>query len=199
MNLITHFLVGWTISLPLTLEYRDRGLVVLASVAPDVDSLVLLADLIQGRGLDSLELWSRYHHVLAHNVAFALAVAIACGLLARRKLAVGAMALVVVHLHFLCDIIGSRGPPPGYQWPVPYLLPFSNAWQLTVNWQWALNAWPNVIFTLALLGLTLYVSWARGLCPVGLFSQSANRAFVALLRKRFGQPRGSRGVTQPLE
>ena len=190
MNPITHFLVGWTISLPLTLERRDRCLVVLASVAPDLDGMVILGDLAEGRRSEPMELWSRYHHLLAHNLGFALLVALGCWFMARRKLATGALALLAVHLHFLCDVVGSRGPD-GYQWPVPYLLPFSNAWQLAVDWQWALNAWPNVVFTAILLALTLYMSWVRGFSPVGLLSERADRAFVAALRGRFGPPVGS--------
>jgi hypothetical protein len=82
MSPITHFLVGWTASLALPINRRDRGLLVVASTAPDLDSLVVAGDLAQGSSLDSLELLSGYHHVIAHNIGFALAVAVACGLAA---------------------------------------------------------------------------------------------------------------------
>jgi hypothetical protein len=45
------------------------------------------------------------------------------------------------------DLVGSRGPA-GYQWPIPYLLPFSNSWHWTWKGQWALNAWPNILITI---------------------------------------------------
>jgi inner membrane protein len=187
MSPITHFLVGWAVILPATLERRDRALVVLASVAPDLDGLVVLADLARGKPAESLDLWSRYHHVLAHNLTFALAAAVACYLASRRKLVVCGLTLLVVHLHFLCDVVGSRGPD-GYQWPIPYLWPFSTSWQLAVRWQWALNAWPNIVFTIGLLALTLYAAWARGVSPVRLFSVRADQLLFATLRQRIGSP-----------
>jgi len=187
MSPITHFLVGWAVSLPATLERRDRALVVLASVAPDLDGLVALADLARGQPAESLDLWSRYHHVLAHNVTFALVTAVACCLVSRRKVVVCGLAFLLVHLHFLCDVVGSRGPD-GYQWPIPYFWPFSTSWQLAVRWQWAINAWSNIVFTIGLLALTLYVAWARGASPVGLFSVRADQLLLATLRQRFGSP-----------
>ena len=63
MSPITHFLAGWGIGLPIRLTRRDRALVVLASVAPDVDGLPVLIDLARGRAANSLELWGQFHHV----------------------------------------------------------------------------------------------------------------------------------------
>jgi inner membrane protein len=191
MNIITHAFAGWTLSLPFELDRRDRALVVFASVAPDLDSAVLLGDLAKGRPLDQCELFATYHHVIGHNVLFAALVTLACVLLARRKVFIGGLALFAVHFHLLCDIVGSRGPD-GSQWEIPYLLPFSNAWHLAVDWQWALNAWPNILFTVVLLAVTLSVAWSRGLSPVGLLSRRADRAVVATLRARFGEPKTRR-------
>jgi inner membrane protein len=188
MSPVTHFLAGWAIGLPVQRARRDRALVVLASVAPDVDGLPVLIDFVQGRHSGSLELWSRFHHAAAHNLTFAVGFALICLLITRRRLVTAMLALLAIHLHFLCDILGSRGPDGG-QWPIPYLMPFSHAWQLSVGWQWGLNAWPNFAITAVLLGLTLYAAWARGYSPVGLFSTRADQAIVATLRRRFGSPR----------
>jgi inner membrane protein len=187
MNVLTHFFAGWALSLPANLERRDRGLVVLASVAPDLDAAAMIGDIVQRRPLDSFELYATYHHLLGHNLLFALLASVACGLLARRKLLVGGLALLAIHVHFLCDIVGSAGPD-GSHWEIPYLMPFSGSWQLAVGWQWALNAWPNILITALLLALTLHVAWRRGYSPVGLLSQRADQALVAALRQRFGQP-----------
>jgi hypothetical protein len=187
MNQITHFLTGWCMTLPIELERRDRALVVLASIVPDIDGIVLLGDITKGHKLDSLELWGQYHHVLAHNIGFVLGFSILCLALARKRILTGALAFLALNVHLACDVIGSRGPDGG-QWPVPYLLPFSNSWQLTVSWQWALNAWPNVLITILLLCLTFWMAWARGFSPVGLFSAKADQAFVRTLRGRFGHP-----------
>ena len=187
MNVLTHFLAGWALSLPPDLERRDRALIVFASVAPDLDAVVLVGDLARGRALDDCVLFATYHHVLGHNILFAALTVFGCVLLARRKALVGGLSLLAIHLHFLCDIVGSRGPD-GSQWAIPYLLPFSKAWNPAVGWQWALNAWPNIVFTIALLALALYAAWTRGCSPVGLFSERADRALVSTLRHRFGNP-----------
>ena len=90
----------------------------------------------------------------------------------------GFLALLAFHLHLLGDLVGSRGPD-GYQWPIPYLLPFSTDWNLTWQYQWELDAWPNILVTLLLLGVTLYLSWKRGHSPLELVSQRADAAFVS--------------------
>jgi hypothetical protein len=95
-----------------------------------------------------------------------------------------ALVFVSFHLHLLFDLIGSRGPD-GYQWPIPYLKPFSNAAQLTWHGQWALNAWQNLAITVLLLLATLWIAWKFEASPLELFSGSAHRAFTRILRQRF--------------
>jgi len=181
-------MAGWAVGLPADLSTRDRGLIVLASVSPDVDALPVAIDLIRGSSADGMEFWSRFHHS-AHNLPFAIGMSIACLALAKRRVLTGTLAFLAIHLHYICDIIGSRGPD-GYQWPIPFLSPFSDSWQLTVPWQWELNAWPNMVVAVALLALILYVAWRRGYSPVGIFSSRADQAFVAVLRGWFGPPKG---------
>ncbi len=98
------------------------------------------------------------------------------------------LACVSFHLHLLCDLVGARGPD-GEQWPVPYLLPFSNTWQLTWSGQWALNAWPNFLFTASLIALALWLAVKRGFSPLEMLSSRADAAVVAALRGRFGSDR----------
>jgi hypothetical protein len=174
----THLLLGWTVANAADLGRKDRAIVTLAGVLPDADALVILG---------GAEWFGAYHHVVSHNVAAALVAALAAAALARRRVAVAALALVNFHLHLLGDILGSRGPD-GYQWPIPYLLPFSNAWQLAWDGQWALNAWPNLAITVALIAAALYMAWRRGYSPVSLISVRADQAVVDALRERFGAP-----------
>jgi membrane-bound metal-dependent hydrolase YbcI (DUF457 family) len=190
MNPITHFLAGWAVGLPAALSRRDRGLIVLASISPDLDAAPALIDLAKGRSLQDLELGSRFHHS-AHTLVFAAAFSLACLLIARRRFVTAALAFAAINLHYLCDIAGSRGPD-GYHWPIPYLMPFSPSWQLSVPWQWGLNAWPNVLITAALLALTIYFAWRRGCSPAGLLSTRADQVFTDTLRNRFGMPADSR-------
>ena len=100
------------------------------------------------------------------------------------------LALAAFHLHLLGDLVGSKGPE-GYQWPIPYLLPFSDRWQITWNGQWELNAWPNILLTAIFLVVTIYLACKRGYSPLELISKRLDDAFVAALRKRFSVPGGS--------
>jgi hypothetical protein len=97
------------------------------------------------------------------------------------------------HLHLLGDLVGSKGPD-GYQWPIPYLLPFSDAWQWIWAGQWQLNAWPNFVFTAMTVSLSFYLAWKHGVSPLEMISTKANDAVVDTLRIRFGRPTGEMGA-----
>lgn len=94
------------------------------------------------------------------------------------------LTLASFHSHILGDILGARGPD-GYQWPIPYFLPFSRTPELAREGQWALNAWQNFVFTGIALTLTLVLAWRRGYSPVGIVSRKADIEFVKTLRARF--------------
>ena len=187
MNPITHFLTGWAVANAAELDRRDRALVAVAGIAPDVDGLGIVVDFATAATRHPTEWWGSYHHVIGHNLAAGCLVAGVALALAHRKARTAALAFVSFHLHLLGDLIGSRGPD-GYRWPIPYLEPFSDAWQWTWSGQWALNAWPNFTITASLLALTFYCAWRRGFSPLELVSTRADRAFVDTLRLRFGRP-----------
>ena len=188
MHPVTHLLTGWAVAESADLGPKDRTLVTLAAVIPDIDGLGVFAELATENSSTPVYWWSEYHHVLCHNVGFGLLLAVSVALLAVRRTITTLLAVGVFHLHLLADLMGSRGPD-GYQWPIPYLLPFSNRWQLRWDGQWALNAWPNIVLTVGLLGLALYLAWKRGYSPVGIVSLRADSALIATLRRRFGEPR----------
>lgn len=187
MSPITHALASWVVAGAAKLEPRDRALVMIAGVAPDADGAGILVELATQNSSHPLLWWSEYHHVLGHNLGFCLLVVAAVSLLAARRGITALLAAVAFHFHLLCDLAGSRGPD-GYQWPIPYLMPFSKTWQLQWSAQWALNAWPNIAFTAALLAITIYLAWRRGFSPLGIASTTADGVFVSTLRGRFGQP-----------
>jgi hypothetical protein len=217
MSPITHFFAGWLLASvsptggPTTLTRREKALVVAAAVAPDLDGVGIVPELLT-RNTSHPLLWvSQYHHTL-HTLAFALLCTLAAFLIAGpladgtsssskegRQLSTPSgpthpalTALLVFlsfHLHLLCDLIGARGPD-GDQWPIPYLKPFSNSIQLTWHGQWALNGWQNFVVTGLLLLATFWIAWKRGSSPLELFSQPANRALTQALRQRF-HPRHS--------
>jgi inner membrane protein len=186
---VTHFLAGWMLA-NFANQRRDRALIALAGVAPDLDGIGIVPEVLTAHSQNPLRWFSDYHHVLGHNIGFALLVMIAAYLICR-SWKTTALVFLSFHLHLFFDLIGARGPD-GYQWPLPYLSPFSSRWQLVWSGQWALNAWPNFAITFALLIATFYMAWRRGFSPLEMISRKADAAFVATLRQRF-----PRAVTLP--
>ena len=187
MHPTTHILTGWCLAeLSPTLSRREKAFIVIAAVIPDADGLGLVAELATRDTANPLLWWTNYHHILAHNLSFAIAYATLAAFVASSR--AGLLSFVAVHLHILGDIAGSRGPDE-YQWPIAYLYPFRDEPQLSWSGQWYLNAWPNFVITGALIAMTLVLAWRRGYSIVGLVSQRADRAFVEVLRKRFGELR----------
>jgi len=168
------------------LDRRERAIVTLAGVAPDLDGLGAIPEILTRGTAHPLNWFSEYHHVLGHNLGFGLVVTGVSFLLATRRWKTAALAFVTFHLHLLCDVAGARGPD-GDQWPIPYLLPFSHAWEWTWRGQWTLNAWQNFVITGAGLLWMFHLAWARGYSPLEMVSQKADAALVAALRERFGE------------
>lgn len=185
MSPITHFFMGWAVANAVpSLSSRDRAFVTWASVVPDIDGLGIIAEKLTQNSRHPLYWWSNYHHVLGHNLGFALLFSIFAAIFVNRKIKTTLLVFFSFHLHLLADLVGARGPD-GDQWPIPYLLPFSNQLQLTWSGQWALNAWPNEVITGVLIGITIWLARRRGFSPLEMFSAKADAGFVSTLRNRF--------------
>ena len=177
--------MGWAVANAVpSLTKRDRAFVTWASVVPDIDGLGIIAEKLTQHSSHPLNWWSNYHHMLGHNLGFALFVSIVAAIFARQKIKTTLLVLFSFHLHLLADLVGARGPD-GDQWPLPYLLPFSKQLQLTWSGQWALNAWPNMVITASLIGIAVMLARQRGFSPLEMFSAKADAAFVRALRNRF--------------
>ena len=184
MSPVTHGLISWVLANSPGVNQRGRLLVTLAGLAPDIDGLGIVVQLATANSDQPLEWFSLYHHRLAHNALAAVLCTALCWWLSGRNLRVAMLAYVAFHLHLFCDLLGARGPD-GYQWPIPYLLPFSEAWQWTWSGQWQLNAPPNVVITIVALVITGFMACRRGFSPVELVSPTADRQVVATLRRWF--------------
>ena len=183
MSPVTHFLTGWVLATASGLERRERAVVTIAAVIPDIDGLGIVPELLTRHSQHPLFWFSQYHHVL-HTLLFAVVVSLGAYLIANRRRTAAAMAFLAFHLHLVEDLVGSRGPD-GFDWPIPYLYPFSNRWAWTWAGQWELNAWPNVALTVALFCVTVWFATTRGYSPVDLFSRKADAPVIAALHKRF--------------
>ena len=183
MSPITHFFVGWAVAnSSSSIEKRDRAWITCASIVPDIDGLGLVAEVLTRNSSRPLTWWSDYHHILAHNIGFALVFTVLAATFARRKILTPALVFLSFHLHLVCDLVGARGPD-GEQWPIPYLRPFSAAWNLTWQGQWPLNSWQNLVLTAGLIAAAGALAKKRGYSPVEIFSTKADLAVVRALRR----------------
>jgi hypothetical protein len=188
MNVVEHFFIGWCVAnTSTTLTRRERAIVTAAAVVPDIDGLGMLIEIPTRNTSHPILWWTDYHHVLAHNIGAAAVVTILAFLFASHRWISAALALVSFHTHILGDIIGARGPD-GYQWPIPYFLPFSRSPELSWNGQWALNAWQNFVITGVALVVTFFLAWRRGYSPLEMLSPRADALFIQTLRARFPRP-----------
>lgn len=186
MSPVTHFLASWLVATEPVLERRDVALITFAGVAPDIDGLGAIPELVTRHTPHPLDWFSRYHHLLAHNLTFAALAAIAVFALARRRWLASGLAFLAIHLHFLMDLIGSRGPD-GYNWPIPYFEPFSSKLQLIWSGQWALNSWQNIAITCGLVCLVIFRTIQTGNSPVAIFSPASDQRVVEAVRTRFSR------------
>lgn len=190
MNPITHLLAGWTAAEQTSLDHRDRALAVWAGLAPDLDGAGFAVDLAnQIMGRPPTYYFADWHHALLHGLPGATLIALAAAALAKDRRRTAALAFATAHLHFLCDLAGSRGPTAQDIWAIHYLAPLSQ--RMTVWWsgQWELNAWPNILLTVVLMGYAFARAAACGRSPVSLFSARANEGFVWVARKWGAQAR----------
>lgn len=171
MNPIVHAELSWLGAQKL-IDRRDRILVTLGGVLPDLDGLTLLG---------GQDLYGKWHHVLTHGVFSAVAISAGLALMAKRKGAVFFLALAAFHLHLVCDLLGSG---PG--WPIYYLWPLSTE-QLMWSGQWDLASWQNSVIGLGATLAVLACALPFGRTAVELFSLKVDAKVVATLRRRFGR------------
>ena len=184
MNPITHFLVGWDGLERLQPSRRDKALVVLAGLAPDLDGLGIVVDFgTRMLGLPETNYYQAFHRLYGHGLAAALLISALAGAMGTRRRRVALWAFVAVHLHFLCDLLGSRGSHAEDIWGIYYFAPFTRAYELSWSGQWPLVGWQNTLITAVLLAVAAARATAAGYSPLVLLSEGADAVFVATLRE----------------
>lgn len=180
----THFLASWIIAAKTTNNPRDCRLVTLAGILPDADGLGLIVDAANhALGRKESFQYADYHHWLLHGVFGGILIAALLTCFARQRWRVALLALMVFHLHLLCDLAGSRGPSPGDLWPVFYFGPFSKHPMWLWHGQWRLDGWTNRIISVALFLWALWLSSGRSDSFVGVFNRRVDKVFLGVLRK----------------
>lgn len=171
MNPITHAAIGWLIAQPLP-KRRDRILVTMAGLIPDIDGLPILW---------SLDSYGRFHHTFSHNLLACVIGTLLLGLWAKSKFKTTLFCFLSLNIHCLCDLLGS-----GYGWPLWYFWPLSN-WNFSLPspFQWELASWQNMLITVICLIAIGWVGVKKKRTIVEIFSLSADRKVVQTLQKRF--------------
>jgi hypothetical protein len=184
MSPVTHLFASWVVAAYTTDNVRDRRLVTLAGVAPDLDGLGIIWDMADGQyAKGNLFYYPEYHHWLMHGLPGALVCSALLAALAKNKARTFGLSFLVFHLHLLCDLVGSRGPTPDDLWPIFYLGPLSRNPMIIWKHQWALDAWPNRIFSAILFAWAIWLAPRLGDSVVGVFNRRADKAVVEILRK----------------
>ncbi len=169
MSPIVHLELSWLCAQPLA-RRRDRILVSVAGVLPDLDGLTILG------GLDA---YGRWHHRLTHGYPAAIATGVLCAALSQDRVRTTLLGLFTFHLHLFCDLLGSG---PG--WPILYFWPTGHT-----EWYWAgqwdLGSWQNGLIGMAATALCLAGALWWGRTVVEVFSLRGDAAVVQALRARF--------------
>jgi len=188
MSPLTHLLASWIVAAKTTDNLRDRRLVTLAGVAPDLDGLGIVLDFANGALTSGkFHYYPTYHHMLTHGLPASLVCSMLMAALARRHWRVFWLSLLTFHLHLLCDLVGSRGPDKGDIWPIFYFAPLSQHPMWSWQYQWRLDGWQNRVITLALLAWALCLAVKKGDSFVGVINRRCDRVFVGVLQKWRGQ------------
>lgn len=186
MNPCTHFFVSWSFAETFHLDQRDQAVVTWVGFAPDLDGLGILADMAARLlHFNVPGFYEHYHHALLHGLFGAVLLAFLGAGVARRGVKTFLWGMAAVHLHLLCDLLGSRGQTAADIWPINYLSPFSG--ELSLSWpgQWPLDAWQNILLTVGLIGFILVRAVTQGHSPVSLVSSRTHGLFVETVRARW--------------
>ncbi len=122
------------------------------------------------------EYYFRYHHILAHNLFFAIVVA---GILSFYSMPRGRAAVVYTGafmLHLLMDSFGS-----GEGWGLALLWPLSDHKFLN-SYAWDFRAWQNMLALFGVVIWTLGIAIFRGHTPLECVAPKLDRLLVDKLK-----------------
>jgi inner membrane protein len=167
-HFLTHVGLSWVLANLGGCSRKDRCLVVLAGVLPDLDGIGMV--------------WGEHanltmHRVVGHNLLAGLLLTGILMLRADSRWLTGALAALSFHLHLLLDVVGTGGLPVQYLWP------FSHR-GLTYRDHWVLTSWQNVVVMLLTLAGVLTIAWRQGRTPIECLSPSADRRLLRGARRR---------------
>jgi inner membrane protein len=180
-----HLLASWLTAYGTGANPRERRIISLVGIAPDLDGFGWLIDKVNNLFGNQSFWYEEFHHILGHNLVASFVMAwLAARLSGGRRVYVFVLSLVVFHLHIACDVLGSRGPD-GYQWPIYYLMPFDSKFGLVLSWQWELNSWQNSVIIVGMLTVVGIIGWRKRCSFVEVISAKLEHAFFEMLNRRW--------------
>lgn len=171
MTPITHGLIGWISSTPLS-ERKDRALVTIAGLIPDLDGMGALID---------IEYYSKYHHVFGHNILFGILAAGSSIIISKNKKLTPLLVFLSFNLHILGDLLGS-----GAGWGIPYFWPVNKfVYEFSPPFQWELDSWQNLVATIICIILIIRIAVKKKRTIVELISLKTDKKIVDVFNKWF--------------
>lgn len=175
MHVPTHIMSGWCLANVVPgLTARERLFCIIAATAADLDGLSIL--------FGQNAYWD-YHHVVCHNLPFALLISTTFAIFSIHRFRAFFVYLAAAHLHLLLDYFGSGpGWPIHYGWPL-----FHNVWHNPDAWEF--SSWQNRVAALVFLIGVLVIAVVCKRTPVELLTPDLDRRFVVRLRRGLGLDR----------
>ncbi len=187
----SHLIISWFAAEAAGLKSpRDRRIVALSGLAPDIDVLAYLGGIVYfgfDKELAFEHVWQVVHHRYTHGLGFVLLTGFIAFMVAsrgtrpgepayRKAGGVAVLSMTMSMVHVFCDVVGG-----GPTWPVYPLWPVSDfSW--AVNWSWTLADWPNtVILFSCLAGMMLYAKLS-GCSPMESINYNLDRWFLTIIQ-----------------
>lgn len=179
MTIGAHLLISWLTTVEVLKDRRERVVTTLAGVAPDLDGLGIISDMITG----TTNYYAEYHHYLGHSIFSATLFASIAMLFSKTQhLRVWILSFLVVHLHILCDVIGSKAPD-GFHYPIYYFSPINSDFSLIWEYQWELNSWQNQIIFVSLLGVSFFYLKRKRITFLEVISSRLNEVAYKMINR----------------
>lgn len=189
MYIGNHLLISWVSTVQLLQERRERALVALVGVIPDMDGIGIFIDNFTG----TTAFFLKYHHRIGHSLLSGIILVFLAVVLARRQRAIVCLlSACTFSLHMVCDLVGSKGPD-GYQWPLYLFYPLNPGYELTWSGQWGLDAWQNQVIMLLAVLLCCFYAVTRQISFLEVASQKFDQAAFQMYRKYVRRSGGTLG------
>jgi hypothetical protein len=172
MHLQTHIMSGWCVANYLPLTARERALSMCAASLADLDGLGIVV---------SKNAYWNYHHLLCHNLPFAVAISTILAVCSTHRFRAGLIYFALAHLHLVMDYFGSGpGWPIHYGWPIFKLdLMNPNAWEF--------YSWQNISIAFAFFLWVLAIAVTKKRTPLEAIMPDLDRKIVGFLRRAVGR------------